>query len=1662
MKRSYFPIFVTVVCLASGFIPTKASGQEASGAKPASVVNSIWNGGTGNWSLATDWTPNGAPNNGANTYNVTIGTGNDLVNLDINATINSLTLGNGTGPSTLQNLSGHTQTLGITGLFTDNFGADFTFTNASVLTVGGGVNNAGIFDLDQGSKATITGNFTNSGLLETNRDNLLTSPNSFTLTGTLTNNPGGQIVLGNNNNTTDTMSLGTLVNNGYVLVGTGTTLTLGTGISDIPAGSELDILGSFKKGAGSALAGLGSVEGLLSIENNQTVTVTPGSGTLTISSAGIFDVDRTSTVTIAGAVNNSGAFYTNRNNYVGSNTVTVTGVFTNEANAVVVLGNNNNTTDVMNVGSLANSGNVIIGVGAALNLTGQPNGITDAVSGSQLSILGTFKAGTASGIAKLGSVEGQIAVENNQTTTITPGSGTLTISAPGVFDVDRSSNVTIAGAVNNAGTFYTNRNNYVGSNTVTVTGAFTNNSGASVVLGNNNNTSDVMSLGSLTNNGYFDIGIGATLNLTSQPNGITDAVAGSQLYDLGTFKAGAAFGLAKLASVEGIVSVENNQSNTITPTGGTLTVSSAGTFDVDRSSNVTISGAVSNSGHFYTNENNYVGSNTVTVTGAFTNTAAGTTVLGNNNNTSDVMNVGSLSNSGDLIIGEGATLNLTSQPNGITDAVAGSQLNILGTFKAGAASGIAKLASVEGSVALENNQSTTITPGGGTLTVSSTGFFDVDRSSNATISGAVNNSGQFYTNHNNYVGSNTVTVTGAFTNAASGFLVLGNNNNTSDVMNVGSLVNNGVADIDEGATLNLTAQPNGITDVVAGSQLNILGTFKAGTANGVAKLKSVEGLLALENNQSTTITPTGGTLTIASTGLFDVDRSSTVTISGAVSNSGQLITNQNNYVGSNTLTVAGTLTNTASGTVTVGNNNNTTDVLNAGILANSGTITVGENATLNLTTAGTDTTSGAINLNSSTLKISGSNVTLNGTGTVTLSSVTLGPGSNITGASASDTFTNGATIQGFGTISNMGIVNNGKIIANQSTPLVILPSTAGLTNNGTLSVLTGDTMQIGTATGGALTNFASNTLTGGTYSVGGTLQFGATGTSIVTDAANISLTGAGAKIVDFSGNNVLTNLATITSAGSLTFGTSYGTFTTAGNFTNNGTLSVGAGDKFVVNLADSLTNFSGTTLTGGTYKITGTFQFKGANIVTNAANITLSGANSKISGTGNANGLANFATNAAGASFTLGTGRSFTTAGNFTNNGLLTIGSGDTFDVNGSLSNFAGSTLTGGAYNVSGTLQFNGANIVTNAANITLGSSTAKIVNQSSANALLGFTTNTAAGKFTLSGNANLTTNGGSFTNAGLFTVSTGSTFTVGGSSFNFTQTAGTTTVDGTLSAASAGSLSLSGGSLFGSGTVNYGVVDSGVISPGDSVALTGKLGVTGTYSQTGTGALDMTIGGTTAGTKYDQLNITGTAALNGALNIALASGYTPAVGNTFDILNASSISGNFSTVTGLAINANEHFTVTVVGNDEIVLTVVSGPAPASSVTLTSLASPARAGQYGRQVYSGLHRVSLTTTPVIAPVVATVHTPVGMQNLRPRDEFSTPMAAPGASAPASMGGVTAPVSSPFAAMNHMRFECGVDVNALRKTSPKQLLKGLWAAPDSPNAVNIGYMTYTAR
>jgi hypothetical protein len=111
-------------------------------------------------------------------------------------------------------------------------------------------------------------------------------------------------------------------------------------------------------------------------------------------------------------------------------------------------------------------------------------------------------------------------------------------------------------------------------------------------------------------------------------------------------------------------------------------------------------------------------------------------------------------------------------------------------------------------------------------------------------------------------------------------------------------------------------------------------------------------------------------------------------------------------------------------------------------------------------------------------------------------------------------------------------------------------------------------------------------------------------------------------------------------------------------------------------VSGSLTNFADTTLTSGTYLIAGTFQFTGANIVTNVANLVLdgSGPGQILDEYGN-NGLASFAVNDVYGTLTLQNGYYLTTTGDVANLGYLLIDFTSVLNVSGNYTQGAGATL---------------------------------------------------------------------------------------------------------------------------------------------------------------------------------------------------------------------------------------------------------------------------------------------------------------------------------------------------------------------------------------------------
>ena len=95
-------------------------------------------------------------------------------------------------------------------------------------------------------------------------------------------------------------------------------------------------------------------------------------------------------------------------------------------------------------------------------------------------------------------------------------------------------------------------------------------------------------------------------------------------------------------------------------------------------------------------------------------------------------------------------------------------------------------------------------------------------------------------------------------------------------------------------------------------------------------------------------------------------------------------------------------------------------------------------------------------------------------------------------------------------------------------------------------------------------------------------------------------------------------------------------------------------------------------------------------------------------------------------------------------------------------------------------------------------------------------------------------------------------------------------------------------------GTLTGTVLNHGTILPGASP---GELLIDGDFTLFDDGVLVIEIAGTTPGTEYDVITVTGTATLDGTLEIVLLDDFVPEPGDTFDFLQALTTLGQFDTV---------------------------------------------------------------------------------------------------------------------------------------------------------------------
>ncbi|MBI1324764.1 DUF4214 domain-containing protein [bacterium] len=138
--------------------------------------------------------------------------------------------------------------------------------------------------------------------------------------------------------------------------------------------------------------------------------------------------------------------------------------------------------------------------------------------------------------------------------------------------------------------------------------------------------------------------------------------------------------------------------------------------------------------------------------------------------------------------------------------------------------------------------------------------------------------------------------------------------------------------------------------------------------------------------------------------------------------------------------------------------------------------------------------------------------------------------------------------------------------------------------------------------------------------------------------------------------------------------------------------------------------------------------------------------------------------------------------------------------------------------------------------------------------------------------------------------VGSGATVDTSAGKFAFDAMSGqeTATFLTTLIMTGTGSVIVNGGSLTGSGLIRGNVTSSARVNP------TGSIVIGGSFTQTVTGTIDISLAGTVGGIDYGQLYVNGAASLNGTLNVALAAGFAPGDDNAFVPLSFGSIAGDF------------------------------------------------------------------------------------------------------------------------------------------------------------------------
>jgi fibronectin-binding autotransporter adhesin len=709
-------------------------------------------------------------------------------------------------------------------------------------------------------------------------------------------------------------------------------------------------------------------------------------------------------------------------------------------------------------------------------------------------------------------------------------------------------------------------------------------------------------------------------------------------------------------------------------------------------------------------------------------------------------------------------------------------------------------------------------------------------------------------------------------------------------------------------------------------------TIKMAAGVNVVINSSVSGTSGLIKDGLGTLTLAGNNTysggTVITIGTLQIGNGGTTGNLGAgdVVNNGQLVFNRSNtLIVSNFISGTGSLSQNGSGTTVLVADN----TYSGGTTIGAGTLQIGNGGTTGSLGSGDIVDNGTLAFNRSdtvTLdnEISGTgNLRQSGTGTLVLTGSNSYSGTTTISAGTLQVGDGGTA----GSLGTGAITDNGTLVFNRSDELTIA---GGISGTGRVEqVGTGTTILTGNSSYSGSTLISAGTLQVGSGGTSGSLGTGAVSNDSVlafnrSDTLTVAnnITGTGSLIQSGSGTTILTGTnkydgTTTISSGALQVGNGGTTGTLGtGDVDNAGSLIFNRSDSVTVsNLitgAGSLTKSGsgtltivadnaysgGTTINGGTLQVGdgGTTGSIGSGDITNSATVVFNRTND------------------------------LTVAGDISGSGTLIQSGAGTLVLTGSNS-YSGSTIIR-----SGTLQVGDGGTNGLLGTGTVSNNSALVFNRSDdltvSNLIIGAGSLTQLGGGTLTLTANSTYGGGTVISNGALqvgnggttgSIGTGEVFNAGSLIFNRTNSltvANVITGTGSLTHTGAGTLTLTGTNTYSGGTwvENTGTLaikNSHALGSGDLNLLTGTLRadpmviyVGGNYVQGSNATFQVAIAGTgtLAGTgtnEFDQLNIAGTASLDGTLHVVGSGGYQPKPNDSVAVVVASNgVSGTFSTFT--------------------------------------------------------------------------------------------------------------------------------------------------------------------